>query len=305
MKHHFYKIFAAIIAILFIGINSFAQKDSTKKVEITSTFKPVLKEAAKINFNATPPPADTSKPQLKYDIPDQNMLFNYQPGSLKPLALQIDSGGRWNNSNYIKAGFGSLRTPYLQTGFSFGDGKTGGLNIYAKYVASEGKRDFQKFNNTHVKLDGFFQTQKNMEWNATLGMKQDRTYKYGYEPQTLNFPTDSLKVNFQTIGGSIGVHNINKTDFGLTYSPSVKIDVFSDNLKNSESNTVVDLPLEKTIGNNFTVDLGLTFDLTRLTPKTKSSVNNTMYYISPSVIYNASNFKIQAGIRPSWDNKTF
>ena len=30
-----------------------------------------------------------------------------------------------------------------------------------------------------------------------------------------------------------------------------------------------------------------------------------MYYISPSVLYNASNFRIQAGIRPSWDNKTF
>ena len=217
MKQQFYKVSAAIIGLLVISISSFAQKDSTKKVEITSTFKPVLKEAAKINFNATPPPADTSKPQLKYDIPDQNMLFGYQPGSLKPLALQIDSGGRWDNSNYLKAGFGSLRTPYLQTGFSFGDGKTGGLNIYAKYVSSDGKREFQKFNNTHVKLDGFFQTAKNMEWNASLQMKQDRTYKYGFEPQTLSFPTDSLKANFQTIGAGVSVHNINKTEFGLAY----------------------------------------------------------------------------------------
>lgn len=305
MKQQFNKVSAAIIGLLVISISSFAQKDSTKKVEITSTFKPVLKEAAKINFNATPPPADTSKPKLKYDIPDQNMLFGYQPGSLKPLALQIDSGGRWNNSNYLKAGFGSLKTPYLQTGFSFGDGKTGGLNIYAKYVSSEGKREFQKFNNTHVKLDGFFQTAKNMEWNASLQMKQDRTYKYGFEPQTLSFPTDSLKANFQTIEANVGVHNINKTEFGLAYNPSVKIDVFSDFLKNNESNTVVDLPLEKTINNNFAVDLGITFDLTRLSPKSKSTVNNTMYYISPSVLYNASNFRIQAGIRPSWDNKTF
>ncbi len=103
----------------------------------------MLKEAAKINFNATPPAADTSRPNLKYDIPNQNLLFGYQPGSLKPLALQIDSGGRWDNSNYIKAGFGSLKTPYVQAGFSFGDGKTAGLNIYAKHVSSKGKGNFR------------------------------------------------------------------------------------------------------------------------------------------------------------------
>ena len=30
-----------------------------------------------------------------------------------------------------------------------------------------------------------------------------------------------------------------------------------------------------------------------------------MYYISPSVIYKSPTLRLQAGIRPSWDNKTF
>jgi hypothetical protein len=85
----------------------------------------------------------------------------------------------------------------------------------------------------------------------------------------------------------------------------VKIDVFSDNHDNSESNTVVNLPLEKTIGKEFAVNLGLTFDLTRVSPKGKAAINNTMYYISPSVLYKTGNINVQAGIRPSWDNKTF
>ncbi len=131
-----------------------------------------------------------------------------------------------------------------------------------------------------------------------------KTYKYGYLPQTLVFPTDSIKQNFQTIAGRVAFHNINKTAFGLTYAPEVKIDVFSDNLKNSESNTVLNLPLQKTIGKLFAVNLGITFDLTRLSPKGKSAINNTMYYISPSVLYKSSNINAQVGIRPSWDNKT-
>lgn len=305
MKQLLAKMVLLGCGVFTFGI-SFSQ-DTTKKksIDITSSFKPVLREAAKINFNATPPTADTTRPKLNYDIPNQNLLLAYQPGSLKPLALQVDSGGIWDNSSYIKAGFGSLRTPYLQAGFSFGDGKTAGLNIYAMHVSSEGKREFQNFNNTHVKLSGFFKSGNNLEWNASIGMKQDKTYKYGFEPVSLSFPNDSLKQNFQTISGRVGFHNINKTEFGLTYSPEVKIDVFSDNHDNSESNTVVNLPLEKTIGKEFAVNLGLTFDLTRLTPKVKTVVNNTMYYISPSILYKASNINAQVGIRPSWDNKTF
>lgn len=294
------------IALLASAITQ-AQKDTTGKgaIEITSSFKPVLKESAKINFSAAPPPADTTRPVLKYSIPNQNLLFALQPGSLKPLALGVDTNGAFNNSSYVKAGFGSLRTPFFQTGISFGDGKTAGLNIYAKHVGSDGKREFQKFSNTNAKLSGYFRSGNNLQWDASLGMQQFRTYKYGYLPETLNFPNDSLKQQFSTIAGTVGFHNIKKTDFGLSYSPQVKIDIFNDNLKNSESNTVVNLPLQKSIGTDLTINLGLTFDLTRLSPKDKSAFNNTMYYISPSVLYKTAAFDVQAGIRPSWDNKTF
>ncbi len=305
-KQLLYKSLFLAMGIFSFGI-SFAQKDTTKKggIDIVSSFKPVLREAAKINFNASPPSADTTKAKLNYDIPNQNLLFAYQPGSLKPLALDIDSVKGFDNSSYVKVGFGSLRTPFVQAGLSFGDGKTAGLNIYAKHVGSDGKREYQKFANTDVKLAGFFKSGNNLEWDASIAMKQNRTYKYGYEPQTLLFTVDSLKQNFQTIAARVAVHNINKTEFGLTYWPEVKIDVFSDNLKNSESNTVLNLPLQKTLGKEFAVNLGITFDLTRLSPTNKTALNNTMYYISPSVLYKTAKINAQVGIRPSWDNRTF
>lgn len=292
-------------AILLVAAGH-AQKDTTKKgIDIISSFKPVLREAAKINFDASPPAPDTTKAKLNYNIPNENLLFAYQPGSLKPLAMDIDSGGKFDNNSYIKAGFGSLRTPFVQAGISLGDGQTAGLNIYARHVGSDGKRDFQKFTDTDIKLAGYFKSGDNLEWNANIGMNQLKTNKYGYEPASLVFSTDSLKQQFRTVAGRISMHNSNKTDFGLTYRPEIKIDVFSDHLKNSESNTVVNLPLEKTIGKEFAVNLGITFDLTRLSPKNKSALNNTMYYLSPSVLYKTAKINAQAGIRPSWDNKTF
>jgi hypothetical protein len=307
MKQHLYQIVFLSSLIMLIGLSVSAQNDTTRKksVNITSAFKPVLRESAKINFNASPPTADTAKPKLQYDIPNPNLLFAYQPGTLKSLALQVDSTAKWDNHNYIKAGFGSLKTPYIQAGFSFGDGNTAGANIYAKHVSSQGKREFQDFTTTQVKLSGFYKAAKNMEWDASIGMRADKTYKYGFQPESLSFPNDSIKQNFQTISARVGAHNINKTDFGLTYSPEIKIDVFSDNLKNNESNTVIDLPLQKTIGHDYAVNLGITFDLTRLSPKAKSAINNTMYYISPSFLYKKSNLNLQLGIRPSWDNMSF
>jgi hypothetical protein len=287
---------------------TFAQDTLRKKsIDITSSFRPELEVAAKIAFNATPPTADTARPRLQYDIPDPSLQLVYQPGSLKPLALQIDTSAAFANSNYVKAGFGSLRTPFFQSGFTFGDGNTSGLNIYAKYLASDGKLDYQKFTSTHVKLSGFYKTAQNMEVNAAVGMKYDGTYKYGYEPKTLNFPdNDSIRQRFQTYYLRIGAHNVNPTEYGINYSPQIKIDVFGDHIKNRESNTVVDLPLEKTIGEDFAVNLALNFDLTRLSLDDKAStVNNTTWYVAPSVTYKHPNFRIQAGIRPSWDNKTF
>ena len=132
-----------------------------KTVEVTSTFKPVLKDAAKINFNATPPTADTARPRLQYQIPNQNLLFPYQPGSLKPLALQIDTAAGWSNESYVKAGFGNLRTPYLQAGLSVGDGQTKGLNLYANHISSKGKRAFQKYSNTDFDLHTLLRTPNN------------------------------------------------------------------------------------------------------------------------------------------------
>lgn len=306
MNQKLYRTLFAVIGIFSFGI-AVAQQDTTKKggIDIVSSFKPVLREAAKINFNASPPSADTTKAKLNYDIPNQNLLFAYQPGSLKPLAMDIDSGGKFDNSGYVKVGFGSLRTPFVQAGISFGDGKTAGLNIYAKHVGSDGKREFQQFTNTDIKLAGFFKSGNNLEWDASTGMKLNKTYKYGYEPATLLFSIDSLKQNFQTITGRVAVHNMNKTAFGLTYWPEIKIDVFSDNNKNAESNTVLNLPLQKTIGKEFAVNLGITFDLTRLSPVNKSALNNTIYFISPSVLYKTSKINAQVGIRPTWDNKTF
>lgn len=291
---------------LFVSFSVAAQDTLRKReVNITSTFKPVLKEAAKINFDATPPTADTTKPRLQYTIPNQNLVFAFQPGSLKPMALQVDTGGKWNNESYVKAGFGNLTTPFVQAGLSLGDGKTAGVNVYAKHISSKGKRDFQDYRNTNVDVAAFMQTAKNLEWTGRIGSLQEKYFKYGYEPKDLTFPEDSLEVKYHTWRGRVGFHNINRTQYGLSYAPEIKIDVFNDGLSNSESNTHIKLPIQKAVGKVFAVDVALEASLNRYKPEDKDAINNNFITLAPSVLFKTPNANIQAGIRPSWNNGEF
>ena len=288
------------IAILLIGVGAKAQDTSGKKVIVTSSFKPVLKDAAKINFNAAPPTTDTTRPRLQYNIPNQNLNFAFQPGTLRPLALQADTGSQWTNESYVKVGVGNLKTPFAQVGLSVGDGKTAGVNLYGRHSSSKGKIQYQDYSSTNFELNSFLKS-GNIEWNARLGAAQDKHKKYGFEPKTLEFPMDSLNVKWQTWRGRVSFHNINRTELGLSYSPELRIDAINDGLSNSESNTYLNLPVQKSLGENFAVDLAVTANLSRYKPEKKKEVNNNYLSISPSLLYRSENINLQAGIRPSWN----
>src|SRR5580700_3322949 len=148
------------ILFLLLGVwctgSAVRAQDTTKRksIDITSSFKPVLREAVKINFNAAPPTVDTSRPRLTYTIPSQYMFLSYQPGEMKPVALQRDTLTPWENYNYIKLGIGNVVLPYARMGFSFGDGKSTFINIFADQLSSHGSPEFQKSSLTDVKIAG-------------------------------------------------------------------------------------------------------------------------------------------------------
>ena len=301
--HHFHKSFLIIgVALSSICVNA---QDTIRKrtVEVTSQFKPVLKDAAKINLNASPPTADTTRPRLQYQIPNQNLQFVYQPGMLKPLALDIDTGGRWNNESYVKLGYGSFKTPFLQAGLSIGDGKTVGVNGYAKHTSSEGKLPFQKYSSTNFDAAGFFQTAKSMEWNARFGGEQNTFYKYGFQPTNV-FTEDSLKVRYQTWRARLAMHNLNPTQFGISYAPEVKVDAFSDQFNNSESNSYIKLPMKKAVG-KLEVDATAEASLSQYKRDGKSKIKNNYVSLAPTLLFKTPNVGLHAGLKPSWDNGDF
>lgn len=303
-------VFTGVVIVSLTSV--VVAQDTTKKrtIDITSTFKPVLREAAKINFNAAPPVADTSRPRLNYNIPSHNLFFTYQPADLKPIALQVDSMTAWQSSNYIKVGIGNVHQPFIKAGFSFGDSKDAFFNIFADHYTSKGDLPFQKNSLTRVGGTGTYRTQSNHEWNGGLGFTSDEYFLYGFQPETLPYSKKDLRQRFQTIEGRISFRNVMPTEFGLSYSPNLRVSVFGDNHdpKGSESNTVLNVPIEKTFGETVGFKLGLTADLTNYRlqePKGTGGVNNNYYLIAPAVLFKTSNLYFQAGVTPSWERKNY
>ena len=307
------KSFAFIIFFVATLTGVHAQKrtnlpaDSTKKtVVITSAYKPSVRPASKINFSAATPAVDTTRPRLQYNVPAQNLFFTYQPASLKPLALSIDTGINWQNENFIKVGAGNFSTPFLQAGISLGDGTGSMFNIHTKHISQKGKLPFQQYSHSNADLIGTFnQPGSNTEFRAKVGFDKFTTYQYGYRPDNLQFTKDQLRNSFTTFNIGSGFRNKTVNAYGISYNPSVDVNFFQDNNKGKETTVLVNSPLSKTFGKVFGFNLGFVADVTTLKRFDGSKTKNNLYYITPEILFKSPNFNFTGGFIPSWDNQKF
>lgn len=281
---------------------------TSKTVVVTSSFKPALRNAAKVNFSAASPLPDSVLPRLQYKVPSQNLFFSYEPAALKPMALSIDSTLPWENNHYIKAGFGNYTTPYLQAGFAFGDGKKTVVNAHVRHTSSKGSLPFQQFSKTGADVMGVFSPNDNIEWDGKVYFDNNVQYQYGFAGADENKDNkDSLRQRFTTIGIKAGLRNKRDNGFGVSYHPTLAFSQLNDNKKASETNFIFNAPFSKTLVDQFSFNLGVTADVTRYKSDslTDGAINNNLFYVSPAVQYKADNLKIVGGFTPSWDNKDF
>ena len=295
------KIYILVTGFCFWGFISIAQ-DTTKKqsVEIVSAFRPVLKNAVKLNFTATPPAPDGTIPSLTYNIPVQNLFFNLQPVAIKPLSLQIDSAGQAHNSNYIKAGYGNYNTPLVDVGFTIGDGKKTNVTLLANFLSQKGPLRVQQFRNTN--FAGHFNTLVNkIEVYGKAGYQQQTYYLYGPDPAFVSTKDDSLKKAYQTINIRAGLRNAFVNRFGIAYNPDLNINVFNDG-RSAETNAVLDIPVDVRFGNSFGILLQANADLTTFKPAGGSSYSNNLYFLNAAALLKTSLIYLKAGIKPTWQN---
>ncbi len=196
-----------VLPLCFLFTVSHAQ-DTTRRqtIQITSSYKPSLRNTVKINLYASPISPDTSRPRLAYNIPPENLFFAYQPVSLKPLSLQADTSLKLGDRNQLKVGYGNLSTPYVSGAFSFGDGKHNLGNIYGNYISSRGKIKNQDFSEWNVKGTGSIFSDKN-ETYAGAEFASMNIINMDTTIALYDFEKDSFRRSYQDFSAHVGFRN--------------------------------------------------------------------------------------------------
>jgi hypothetical protein len=301
-----------LIAVAFVTVANIAkaQPGKPQTIEITSSYKPILRNAVKINFNGTQASADTTRPQLKYNIPAQNLVYSYNPVPLNAIAIQKNDSLQLGNRYFAKLGFGNLSTPYANVGASFGDGRKSLINAYGNYIQSKGALPFQKFSNLNLKLAGSYFMPK-AELYGAISADMRKRYFYGYNKAILPPapPLANLEQQYTTIGISAGYRNTVLNDAGINYNPTLALNLFQINDRIRETNIAINAPFWKDINDEFTSMINVNADITSgttvgLIPNNFTYTNNIVN-ITPSVKYSNDNMQINGGLQLVWNNKKY
>ncbi len=304
---HYKKIIT--VSLLALPALLIGQRDTTKKqsIDITSSYKPVLRNAVKINFSAMQLQQDTNRPILTYSVPAQNLFYAYQPITLRPLALQPDNGLELGDKGFVKIGYGNFSTPYAKAAYSMGDGIASMVNFYADYTSSKGKIKYQDFSMLHFAGDGTFFS-PGIEAHGKVSFDLNRVNQFGYDQILYNNPKDSVQQSFQRIGFELGLKNTTLGEFGLSYAPNLQFTTFANGTQASETNIKLQVPLKKDLTENFAISLAGTADITNYKTKSLLSnviVKNNVVQLAPTVSLKYNLFTLHAGVVPTWDNGTF
>jgi hypothetical protein len=283
-----------------------AQRDSSRRqtIEITSSYKPVLRNTVKINLYASPLTSDTTRPRLAYNIPPQNLFFTYKPASLNPLALSADTALQLGDRNQLKVGFGSFTTPYIAGAFSFGDGKKNLLNVYGNYISSRGNIANQDFSEMNVKGAGSIFTPKN-EIYATAAFAQHEYYQYGYNHSIDSFNKADIRRSYQDLSAGIGFRNTAVNDLNFIYNPHLELHAFSRENKATETTLILNLPAEKKFSESVSLKVNATGNFDKYQLKNSPVLlTNNLFQIAPEFVYYSDRFTFHGGATPSWNNNT-
>lgn len=290
--------------------NLLPSDDKDRTVTITSTFTPSLRESSKINFTGNSTLPSGGNPNLNYNVPSQNLFFPYVAGSLRPLSLNPQFENPWKKDGFVKLGFGNYSSPYAEAGLAFGDGVNSSVGIHVKHQSFKGKLPEQKFAQTDADINGVFNIGNNNELSGKAYFNNNRVRAYGVRGAAQGVDPfagvnkDSLGLHYSTYGVKLQLRNKSENVAGIDYSPSLSMNYFTDNWKAHESNLVIDVPVSKNIDENFSFGLGFTGDITSY-KSLDTSINNNIFYVKPFVAYKSDNFKLRAGVNPSWDNSKF
>lgn len=250
-------------------------------IEVIQSYKPQVRKAPKPEWMPQLPPADTTRPVLTYDVPQQTLYYSYTSGALRPLALGKDSLAV-PFQNYVKAGGGNLSTLFLDAGIGSLKGKNYETGIHLHHISQKGSISNQQSALSGIEAEGTLH-KGTKDWHAYAQGERNQYYFYGIEPVTVIGPTQDLKQAFTLV--KIGGDMVDRSATGigqLQYHPYVSGSLYSARFNNSETQFDVNVPAKYRVDSMLTLEALASVSLVNLKFSGLNS-NNNFAQLKPGV----------------------
>ena len=276
-----------------------------KVVTIVSAFRPQLKNVAKIGFLNATAMVDTNSVLLSYQVPSQNLSFQYQPIALVPRAIKIDSMTALRQSANLKIGMGNYFNQFIQLEGALVDQKSQDHHLRLLRESIEGMHPIQKWNKFGLNYNGRYSMSKNKFLNTQVYFDQSNRYRYGLVPDTTLLPLKNFEQKLTVIGANFSLINKQVVSGRFNYAPILKFN--HSNLINQANNLVLDLysPVMYSLKNDLKLHADFNFSYNQYSLVNSNSSNNTIFQIDPSLELNKSQYRLNIGVRPTIANGDF
>lgn len=275
-----------------------AAKDTIKgaTIEVYQNYKPELKPVPKPVFNPSLPPADTSHPAFRYEVPQQGLYYTYRSLPLRPLALGKDST-ELPFPSYIKLGGGNLSTLYLDAGIASLKGDNWETALHLHHLSQKGGLNEQQTATTGLEAEGTLHAADHA-FTANLDILRRRVGYYGFRQELAPGWNPDLEQTFTGLRLTVGLRNEIVNNAGIDYAPTVSVSAFGDHYESTERSFGFDIPVSKDFDSSFRAGIGISGRFTQF-ENDVVDVSNNIFQLKPFAEYHQGSFRGRLGLYPT------
>jgi len=281
----------SLIFALFITNFAIAQNEETathnEQVTIISSFDPSINQAYKINTSPDEMTFNIEKPEFTFESLNINQPTTITMNPIKPVVINADKRTKTTN-NSLKAGVGSLFSPYLDFFHSSGSRNDYRFDAHLYELATfKNIKDYSPSPESHTAIGlNYRKFFKYHILNAGFDYSLKTNRYYGFKPddyQTFKAIDNKLKQAFNHISLNVGLKSNYSSNKKLNHSIGISGYYYFDKHKSSETNASFDFDVHKN------------FDVTDMLDYQELGLSGEVsYYGNRDSVATSTDFKIAA-----------
>jgi len=273
-----------------------------KVVIILSAFKPQLKNVAKISFTTATAQNDTTSLSLNYQVPNQNLSFQYQPVPLVPRSYKSYPTKVLRNLATLKVGYGNYLHQFADLNTTLIDNQANIHTVGIKYESSQGTLLLQRTRDLGIKYLSDLNINDNNHIQSQVFYQNTQHYRYGLVDDATTLPNANFEQAFSHVGAAFKWVNTNEKNLFSLISPILKIEHFTGT--ENANNTWFEIynPLYLKFDNNFRFNFDFSYNYNQYQLATVNKINNAILKMDPSIEMIKWNTGIKIGISPTISN---